>query len=508
MNPEWNCKYQYSSASEKGEPKSEKHTYKGVKFNGGIPSKVSRRMQLVEFLSSKALEQFKEILEDKEFVREHLYDWLNNSFIMDGLSSVSLDDKKENEVSKKEFIDRLTYQFEKASEKKLSDLNLNLPDNKFTLYRNTAPWFGQRWREYYKNNVQLAEDLIKCVNQNPFSEFSELFEFALYDLGMDLSVNEVIDFKQSKEQTVVIEDDLEEENIELDLEEVAEDLKSNVFIVFERLFYDSKFYVELENKLFNTFEKLFSSDNELFYVDLDLEQYDDEDLKANDLKANEVLSELREIADEVKYIGPLRMLENDEARFENFDSNIPMGLKGEYFFNYYEFTNSMQVHQPVFFDIYNDAFKDFEDISVKDKFNETLKYFEIAESFHTEYNSQTDSVVGFIKPIGLNKVIKMTELGVGFSQLAPIILLCLTSKPGTTILLEQPELHLHPKVQQKFADFIIEMTEKNQLQIILETHSDHMLNRIRRRIAQAKLENNDSLYLKPAKFYLLREKRV
>ena len=86
----------------------------------------------------------------------------------------------------------------------------------------------------------------------------------------------------------------------------------------------------------------------------------------------------------------------------------------------------------------------------------------------------------------------MTELGVGFSQLAPIILLCLTSTPGTTILLEQPELHLHPKVQQKFADFIVEMIEKNDLQIILETHSDHILNRIRRRVAQAKLEENDS----------------
>ena len=86
----------------------------------------------------------------------------------------------------------------------------------------------------------------------------------------------------------------------------------------------------------------------------------------------------------------------------------------------------------------------------------------------------------------------MRELGVGFSQLAPIILLCITSNPGTTILLEQPELHLHPQVQQKFADFIIEMITQNGLQIILETHSDHMLNRIRRRIAQAKLEENDS----------------
>ena len=57
----------------------------------------------------------------------------------------------------------------KSSERAMSELNLNLPDNTFTLYRNTEPWFDQRLREYYKNNVQLAEDLIKCVNQNPFS---------------------------------------------------------------------------------------------------------------------------------------------------------------------------------------------------------------------------------------------------------------------------------------------------------------------------------------------------
>ena len=103
----------------------------------------------------------------------------------------------------------------------------------------------------------------------------------------------------------------------------------------------------------------------------------------------------------------------------------------------------------------------------------------------------------------------MTELGVGFSQLAPIILLCLTSAPGTTILLEQPELHLHPKVQQKFADFIVEMIEKNDLQIILETHSDHILNRIRRRVAQAKIEENDSsLFQKCAILFAERENGV
>ena len=95
----------------------------------------------------------------------------------------------------------------------------------------------------------------------------------------------------------------------------------------------------------------------------------------------------------------------------------------------------------------------------------------------------------------------MKELGVGFSQLAPIILLCLSSSPGTTILLEQPELHLHPKVQQKFADFIIEMMEYRGLQIILETHSDHMLNRIRRRIAEEKLEKDSSTLFENCSIY-------
>ena len=84
------------------------------------------------------------------------------------------------------------------------------------------------------------------------------------------------------------------------------------------------------------------------------------------------------------------MLENDEPRIENFEINTPMGLKGEYFFNYYE-NNKNNIAFPSS-DLYfldnatSDEIQDQEEISVKDKFNEVLKYFEIAEGFYTKYN--------------------------------------------------------------------------------------------------------------------------
>ena len=59
----------------------------------------------------------------------------------------------------------------------------------------------------------------------------------------------------------------------------------------------------------------------------------------------------------------------------------------------------------------------------------------------------------------------------------------------------------------ELAEAFIEMIEKNDLQIILETHSDHILNRIRRRVAQAKIEENDSsLFQKCAILFAEREK--
>jgi predicted ATPase len=79
-------------------------------------------------------------------------------------------------------------------------------------------------------------------------------------------------------------------------------------------------------------------------------------------------------------------------------------------------------------------------------------------------------------------MIDLTSLGVGVSQVLPVILLCLLSRAASVILLEQPELHLHPAIQLKLADFLLACSRGGQ-QIIVETHSEHLVNRLRRRVA-------------------------
>ena len=94
-----------------------------------------------------------------------------------------------------------------------------------------------------------------------------------------------------------------------------------------------------------------------------------------------------------------------------------------------------------------------------------------------------------VKPHGMESKLPLTSVGVGVSQLLPVLVLCLLSKPGSVILLEQPELHLHPALQQRLTDFFIAMSRSGR-QLIIETHSEYMLSRLRRRIAE---DPNDQL---------------
>ena len=81
----------------------------------------------------------------------------------------------------------------------------------------------------------------------------------------------------------------------------------------------------------------------------------------------------------------------------------------------------------------------------------------------------------------------ITDVGFGVSQILPALVLCFYVPEGSTIVLEQPEIHLHPSVQAGLADVFIDAVKRRKVQIIFESHSEHLLRRLQRRVAEEKV---------------------
>lgn len=111
-----------------------------------------------------------------------------------------------------------------------------------------------------------------------------------------------------------------------------------------------------------------------------------------------------------------------------------------------------------------------------DAINEWLRYIGIRD-----YSIISNEDVMRLS-IGLDNI---SDVGFGISQLLPILVNNITSPFKTTTFLEQPEVHLHPKMQMNVADLLI-ATSLAYKNIIVETHSDHIINRIVKRIIQDK----------------------
>ena len=117
-----------------------------------------------------------------------------------------------------------------------------------------------------------------------------------------------------------------------------------------------------------------------------------------------------------------------------------------------------------------------------------LQEMKLAHAFSLE--SQGDDGKDYeirIRKNAESPAVTLVDMGYGLSQFLPVLVLCYYVPEGSTLILEQPGIHLHPRVQSQLADLLIEVVTERNLQVIVESHSEHLLVRLQRRIAEGKV---------------------
>ena len=86
--------------------------------------------------------------------------------------------------------------------------------------------------------------------------------------------------------------------------------------------------------------------------------------------------------------------------------------------------------------------------------------------------------------------VNLADAGFGGSQVIPIIVEGFFAQEDSLILLEQPEIHLHPRAQGVLGDLLVDIANEGR-RLIVATHSEHMLGRIQTNIAEGSISKDD-----------------
>ncbi len=188
----------------------------------------------------------------------------------------------------------------------------------------------------------------------------------------------------------------------------------------------------------------------------------------------------------LKYLGPLR---EEPKRYYLFSDLklLDIGLKGE---NTTQVLTIKQKDKIKFINLNSkdDSYKFTKPISktLLSGVNEWLKTMNLQQLKPiTKVELITKMLVNYSEKQPKDSSVSLPDIGFGVSQVLPVLVEVLRMEKNETIIFEQPEIHLHPRLQGVLADFIL-CNSKLGKNFIIETHSEYFLKRLCLRIAQFK----------------------
>lgn len=96
-----------------------------------------------------------------------------------------------------------------------------------------------------------------------------------------------------------------------------------------------------------------------------------------------------------------------------------------------------------------------------------------------------------VKLADQHREVNLVDVGYGVSQILPILVDCLVEERSSFFLMQQPEVHLHPKAQAELGSFFVEMVKSRRQRFMIETHSDYILDRVRMEVRDGRIGSED-----------------
>lgn len=179
----------------------------------------------------------------------------------------------------------------------------------------------------------------------------------------------------------------------------------------------------------------------------------------------------------IRYLGPLRADPQAAQKFAPSSELDDVGAKGEYAAAVYDANQNAKVQW------YNPLKKEVERSTLKIALDTWVRYLGVADEVNIQMAGQSGVSWQVVNMKG-QKARPLTAVGVGVSQILPILVMGLLAPSNTLLLVEQPELHLHPSVQARLGDFFVGLAKCDK-QCLIETHSENLVSQLRYHIVQA-----------------------
>ena len=202
---------------------------------------------------------------------------------------------------------------------------------------------------------------------------------------------------------------------------------------------------------------------------------------------------LQRLFDGIFYLGPLRRSPDREYRWQGSRPS-GVGISGERTIDALLASETRPRKEWIARKLRSDG-RPVRRIRVQKVVQEWLQEMDLVGTFDVErITSDVDLYRVIIRRTPDSAAVLLPDVGFGVSQVLPVLALLASVPQGSLVILEQPELRLHPAVQACLSDVILETARVGRARIVLESHSEYMLRRMQRRVAEG-LASKDEVAL-------------